>query len=189
MPSSRESRGGEDASLGIFAGISIVSMSALPVTRDAAGSYATQLGTTYQNDPVLGIVSALHLHVAAETAARDYVGVLAATILVIATNAGLIGISRISWSLSEHRQLPGAFCRLHPRYRTPWFTIAFFSVIAVILLVPARLTSWGTSTASGRCSRSPSRTSRSSPCGCETLRATGPTGLRGTSGSVASPCR
>ena len=44
------------------------------------------------------------------TAARYYVGVLAATILVIATNAGLIGISRLSWSLAEHRQLPAVFC-------------------------------------------------------------------------------
>jgi APA family basic amino acid/polyamine antiporter len=124
------------AVLGIFAGISIVSMSALPVTKDAAGHYATQLGTTYKDDPVLGIVSALHLHGAVETAARYYIGILAATILIIATNAGLIGISRLSWSLAEHRQLPGAFCRLHHRYRTPWFTIAFFSVIAMILLIP-----------------------------------------------------
>src|SRR5204863_6701707 len=124
--------------LGIFAGISIVSMSALPVTKDAAGHYATQLGTTYKDDPVLGIVSALHLHGAVQTAARYYIGVLAATILVIATNAGLIGISRLSWSLSEHRQLPGAFCRLHHRYRTPWFTIVFFSAIAMILLIPGQ---------------------------------------------------
>ena len=48
------------------------------------------------------------------TVARDYVGVLAATILFIATNAGLIGISRLSWSLSEHRQLPSIFSQLHP---------------------------------------------------------------------------
>jgi basic amino acid/polyamine antiporter, APA family len=126
------------AVLGIFAGISIVSMSALPVTRDAAGHYTTQLGTTYKDDPVLGIVSALHLHGMVETAARYYIGILAATILVIATNAGLIGISRLSWSLSEHRQLPGAFCRLHRRYRTPWFTIAFFSAIAIVLLIPGQ---------------------------------------------------
>jgi basic amino acid/polyamine antiporter, APA family len=124
------------AVLGIFAGISIISMSALPVTQDAAGHYATQLGTTYKDDPVLGIVSALHLHGGMETAARYYIGALAATILLIATNAGLIGISRLSWSLAEHRQLPGAFCQLHPRYRTPWFTIAFFSVIAMVLLIP-----------------------------------------------------
>src|SRR4030095_733944 len=87
---------------------------------------------------VLGIVSALHLHGTMLTAARYYIGALAATILVIATNAGMIGISRLSWSLAEHRQLPGIFSRLHPRYRTPWFTIAFFSPIAIALIIPGQ---------------------------------------------------
>ena len=124
------------AVLGIYAGISVIALSALPVTKDAAGHYATQLGTTYSNDPVLGIVSALGLHGAVATAANYYVGALAATILLIATNAGMIGISRLSWSLAEHRQLPGVFARLHPRYQTPWFTIIFFAAIAVVLLLP-----------------------------------------------------
>jgi APA family basic amino acid/polyamine antiporter len=122
--------------LGIYAGISIVALSALPVTHDAAGHYSTALGTTYADDPVLGIVSALHLHGALGTAARYYVGGLAATILLIATNAGMIGISRLSWSLAEHRQLPGPFAKLHPRYHTPWFTILFFAAIAVVLVLP-----------------------------------------------------
>jgi APA family basic amino acid/polyamine antiporter len=126
------------AVLGIFAGISIISLVALPVTQNAAGHYSTQLGTTYENDPVLGIVTHLGLPHGIETALRYYVGVLAATILVIATNAGLIGISRLSWSLAEHRQLPGVFARLHRRYQTPWFTIAFFSVIAAVLLIPGQ---------------------------------------------------
>jgi APA family basic amino acid/polyamine antiporter len=125
------------AVLGIFAGISIVSIVALPVTHDASG-YHTLLGTKYESDPVLGIVSALPLGHTIKTGLSYYVGALAATILVIATNAGLIGISRLSWSLAEHRQLPGAFALLHPRYRTPWFTIAFFSVLATILLVPGQ---------------------------------------------------
>jgi APA family basic amino acid/polyamine antiporter len=64
--------------------------------------------------------------------------VLAATILFIATNAGLIGISRLSWSLAEHRQIPGIFARLHPKHRTPWFTILVFSVFAGILLIPGK---------------------------------------------------
>ena len=125
------------AVLGIFAGISIVSIVALPVTQHG-GHYSTLLGTKYESDPVLGIVSALPLGHAIKTGLSYYVGALAATILVIATNAGLIGISRLSWSLAEHRQLPGAFARLHPRYRTPWFTIAFFSVLAAILLIPGQ---------------------------------------------------
>jgi APA family basic amino acid/polyamine antiporter len=124
------------AVLAIYAGISVVALSALPVTQDASGHYATALGTTYADDPVLGIVSALHLHGTLATAAQYYVGGLAATILLIATNAGMIGISRLSWSLAEHRQLPGIFARLHPRFDTPWFTIVFFAAIAMALVLP-----------------------------------------------------
>src|SRR5436190_17595099 len=122
------------AVLGIFAGISIISLMALPVTHDAAGHYKTALGTTYKQDPVLGIVSALPIGHVLQTGFRYYVGLLAATILIIATNAGLIGISRLSWSLAKHRQLPTIFARVHRRYNTPWFTITFFSVLAAILL-------------------------------------------------------
>jgi basic amino acid/polyamine antiporter, APA family len=131
------------AVIGLYVGISIIAMSALPVTQNASGHYSTALGTTYQGDPVLGIVSALHLHGTMLTAARYYIGALAATILIIATNAGMIGISRLSWSLAEHRQLPSIFSRLHPRYRTPWFTISFFSAIAIVLLAPGKTTFLG----------------------------------------------
>jgi basic amino acid/polyamine antiporter, APA family len=123
------------AVLGVYAGISVVALSALPVVQHA-GHYTTALGTTFENDPVLGIVSRLGLHGTVLTVARDYVGVLAATILFIATNAGLIGISRLSWSLAEHRQLPSIFSRLHGRFRTPWFTIVFFSILAGLLILP-----------------------------------------------------
>jgi len=130
------------AVLGVYAGISVVALSALPVVHHA-GHYATELGTTYENDPVLGIVSRLGLHGGLLTFAKDYVGVLAATILFIATNAGLIGISRLSWSLAEHRQLPSLFSHLHPTFRTPWFTIVFFSILAGILIIPGETTLLG----------------------------------------------
>jgi APA family basic amino acid/polyamine antiporter len=125
------------AVLGVYAGISVVALSALPVVpvHGHPGQFHTLLGDTFQNDPVLGIVSRLGLHGAVLHAARYYVGFLAATILFIATNAGLIGISRLSWSLAEHRQLPGLFARLHPRFRTPWFTIVFFSCLAGTLIL------------------------------------------------------
>jgi APA family basic amino acid/polyamine antiporter len=126
------------AVLGVYAGISVVALSALPIVHDAHG-YHTLLGTRYEADPVLGIVNNLGLGGALTTGLRYYVGVLAATILFIATNAGLIGISRLSWSLSEHRQLPGAFSALHRRYRTPAFTIVFYSVIAGVLLIPGQI--------------------------------------------------
>ena len=121
------------AVLAVYAGISVVALSALPVVNGE-----TALGTTYQADPVLGIVSSFGFSGALESGARAYVGILAATILLIATNAGLIGISRLSWSRGEHRQLPTIFSRLHRRYRTPWFTIVFFSILASILLLPGK---------------------------------------------------
>ena len=127
------------AVLGVYAGISLVALSALPVIHHGVGyspqlkqhfsqpGYATSLGGFFENDPVLGVIEHLGIHGTVLTIARYYVGVLAATILFIATNAGMIGISRLSWSLAEHRQLPSIFSQLHRRYRTPWFTLVFFS--------------------------------------------------------------
>jgi APA family basic amino acid/polyamine antiporter len=129
------------AVIGVYAGMTVVALSALPV--HGAGTHATTLlgqppPHGFENDPVLGIVDHLGLSAGAAHVLRYYVGVLAATILFIATNAGLIGISRLSWSLAEHRQLPALFSRLHRRHRTPWFTIITFSVFAGILLIPGR---------------------------------------------------
>jgi APA family basic amino acid/polyamine antiporter len=126
------------AVLAVYAGMSVVALSALPVVRDAHGHFATALGTTYEADPVLGIVESVGIHGAVLTILKGYVGLLAATILFIATNAGLIGISRLSWSLAEHRQLPSAFSKLIPRYRTPAFTIVVYCVLAALLLIPGK---------------------------------------------------
>src|SRR5207247_10308796 len=126
------------AVLGVYAGMSVVALSALPVVHGA-----TALGGKYANDPVLGVVSAFGFSGGLLSAVRAYVGVLAATILFIATNAGLIGISRLSWSLAEHRQLPSLFSQLHPRFRTPWFTIVFFSILAALLILPGETTLLG----------------------------------------------
>src|SRR5439155_26501748 len=63
------------------------------------GVYTTQLATAWKADPVAGIVTGF----ADQTLrfwAQVWVGVLAFTILVIATNAGLIGISRLSYSMA-----------------------------------------------------------------------------------------
>ncbi len=135
------------AVLGVYAGISVVALSALPVVHHGVGysaelkqsfphpGYATALGGFFENDPVLGVISRLGLHGTVLKLAEYYVGLLAATILLIATNAGMIGISRLSWSLSEHRQLPRLFSQLHARYRTPWFTLVFFSALAGVLIL------------------------------------------------------
>jgi APA family basic amino acid/polyamine antiporter len=67
-----------------------------------------------------------------------YVGLLAATILFIATNAGIIGVSRLVYSMGLHRQVPDQLRQLHPHYGTPWIGILIFGVVACVTLVPGQ---------------------------------------------------
>ena len=91
----------------------------------------------YAADPVLGIVKHLHLG-PLQHAGEIYVGLLAATILFIATNAGIIGVSRLVYSMGLHRQLPDGLRRLHPRFRTPWIGILIFGGIACLTMIPGQ---------------------------------------------------
>ena len=70
--------------------------------------------------------------------AEIYVGLLAATILFLATNAGLIGVSRLVYSMGIHRQMPDSLRRLHPRFRTPWIGILVFGGVAIVLILPGQ---------------------------------------------------
>ncbi len=89
----------------------------------------------YANDPILGVVQNLGVEGALLEALELYVGVLAATILFIATNAGVIGASRITYAMATYRQIPEVFRRLHPRFKTPWLSIVLFAGIAPIAVI------------------------------------------------------
>jgi APA family basic amino acid/polyamine antiporter len=98
----------------------------------------------FANDPVLGLVENLGISGLALSAAKIYVGILAATILFIATNAGVIGASRITYSMSTYRQLPEVFRRLHPKFKTPWLSLLVFAgVISIAVLLPGQTTFLG----------------------------------------------
>jgi basic amino acid/polyamine antiporter, APA family len=126
------------AVLGLYLLIPIVALSAMPVVQNAAGHYSTALGSEFANDPILGIVENLGLGSGMTEALRVYVGILAAVILLIATNAGLIGVSRLTYSMGQHRQLPEGLRQVHPRYRTPYIAILVFSAVAMITLIPGQ---------------------------------------------------
>jgi APA family basic amino acid/polyamine antiporter len=97
----------------------------------------TALAGQYAGDPILGIVENLDLG-SLQHAAEIYVGVLAATILFIATNAGLIGVSRLTYSMGQYRQVPEALRRLHPKFRTPYIAIVVFGFIACLTILPGQ---------------------------------------------------
>src|SRR4051794_22940518 len=131
----------------IYAALPAVALSALPVTKQPDGSYQTLLGLSeeqggYAGDPILGVVKQIDLG-PLQNAGEIYVGLLAATILFIATNAGIIGVSRLVYSMGLHRQLPDRLRRLHPKYRTPWFGIIIFGGVACVIMIPGQATFLG----------------------------------------------
>jgi APA family basic amino acid/polyamine antiporter len=134
----------------IYFTLPLVALSALPVYQDKPHHFVTKLGLPpdkggFENDPVLGLVEHLGLHGFVLSAAKVYVGILAATILFIATNAGVIGASRITYSMASYRQLPEVFRRLHPRFKTPWLSlIVFAGVISIGVLLPGKVDFLGT---------------------------------------------
>ena len=140
----------------VYAGISVSAFSTMT---------PTELATNWATDPIAGIASKLSQGMnPAEFAAQFFhteayravftwilsglqailpvlVAVLAATILLIATNAGLLGISRLAFSLSRFKLVPAIMGKVHPRFKTPYFSIILFAGIAILLQSPGFLRS------------------------------------------------
>ena len=123
----------------IYFTLPLIALSAMPVTN-IDGKMTTLLALPpekggFANDPILGLVDYLGLHGLSLHMLQYYVGILAATILFIATNAGVIGASRITYSMATYKQMPEIFRRLHPKFKTPWLAILLFAGIAPIIVI------------------------------------------------------
>ena len=129
----------------IYFTLPLIALSAMPVVHGVTklGLPPSQGG--FANDPVLGLVENLGLSGALLSVIKIYVGLLAATILFIATNAGVIGASRITYAMAGYRQLPSAFRRLHPKFKTPWLSlIVFAGIVSILVLIPGKTDFLGT---------------------------------------------
>jgi APA family basic amino acid/polyamine antiporter len=96
------------------------------------------LAARYASDPALRTVLEYFL-TGFQAIFRPLVALMGALILIIASNAGLLGISRISFSLAEHRSLPPIFGRIHPRFKTPYFSIIVFAAVSAAILAQGLL--------------------------------------------------
>ena len=124
----------------IYFTLPMIALSAMPVKHGV-----TVLGTRFSADPVLGVVEHLGIGGALLSVLKIYVGLLAATILFIATNAGVIGASRITYAMAGYRQLPGLFRRLHPKFKTPWISLVVFAgFVSILVLLPGKTNFLGT---------------------------------------------
>ncbi len=114
------------AVLVIFAGISLVSLSAMT---------PQELASEWARDPVAGIAANIPITLISEVL-KPLIAILAGSILLIATNAGLIGISRLAFSLGTHKLQPAALSKVHSRFKTPYISIILFSLVAIAILIP-----------------------------------------------------
>ncbi len=67
------------------------------------------------------------------------VSVLGAMLLLISSNTGVYGSSRIAYSMASYEQLPRIFARVNARRRTPVVALTFFCGLALVLLILAGL--------------------------------------------------
>ena len=135
----------------IYFTLPLVALSALPVYKDARGRLRDEArppagqGRVRERPRARPRREPRPARLACSSAAKIYVGILAATILFIATNAGVIGASRITYSMASYRQLPEVFRRLHPRFKTPWLSLVVFAgVIPIAVLLPGKVDFLGT---------------------------------------------
>ena len=120
----------------MFAALPIVALCAMP---------PMELVTEWGNDPVAGIASKLPIwnialpffqgQLILSKLMMPWVAILACTILLIASNAGILAGSRITYNMAHHRQLFRAFSYIHPRFHTPSFAILVISGGAVAVIV------------------------------------------------------
>ncbi len=68
-----------------------------------------------------------------------YVALLGSTLLLISSNSGVFGASRITYSMARFNLLPRWFSKVHSRFRTPVRTLVVFSGIALVELFLAGL--------------------------------------------------
>lgn len=111
-----------------------------PTPHDATG-HAQQfwhfLGATQNQDKAVAVMASNIPYFG--IVAAFYVPIFGATLLLISSNSGVFGSSRIAYSMSQFQLLPSLFKRVHRKFKTPVTSIAVFCGVAVIELIFAAL--------------------------------------------------
>lgn len=103
-----------------------ISLSLLSVTiapfSDVADNSTSPAVTLAGNLPLIGGIFAV------------WVALMGTLVCYISTNTGVIGVSRVTFSMSRLGLMPKSFSRVSSRFRTPFVTLIVFSAVACILL-------------------------------------------------------
>lgn len=121
----------------MYAFLSMTALSAYPVYQAPDGKWVTDLTQKFLEDPIMGIAYAMPGYI--PIFLGFWVALLAATILIIATNVGMLGASRLAYFMGQRQQLPSFFSNLSKRSHVPQNSILMFSAIALLLVGTGRV--------------------------------------------------
>jgi len=125
-----------------YANLALGMTPAHPVPLDPQGHTQTffqYLGSTENAGSAVAVLAANVPYFGALAAL--YVPVLGAILLLISSNSGVFGASRIAYAMSRAKLLPSLFARVDAHYRTPAVSIFTFCGLALAVLVFAALPS------------------------------------------------
>ncbi|MGZ4864815.1 MAG: APC family permease [Halobacteriota archaeon] len=94
-----------------------------------------EIATKYQTDPVAGVAHGVVSELGAGSVLYPllplWVGLLGFTIVAISSNTGVIGASRVTYSMGRHSIMPVWFGKVHPKFRVPYRTIIVFTLASL----------------------------------------------------------
>ena len=111
----------------------------LPDVQTAHGTVPmfALLGNADNNDKAVAVLAGFIPYIG--WLFKLYVPLLGALLIMISSNSGVYGASRIAYSMGNFNLLPAVFKRTNAKTRTPVFSILFFAAIALVELVAAYL--------------------------------------------------
>ena len=121
----------------LYTFLSMTALSAYPI-HQFDNQWVTELTQRFLNDPILGITYAFPESI--RHILSFWVAILAVTILTIATNAGIIGASRLAYFMGLRQQLPSTISSISARSRVPLKAIIIFAALACMLILVGQLT-------------------------------------------------
>jgi basic amino acid/polyamine antiporter, APA family len=119
----------------LYAGVAAVALMAVPVVATPDGPH-TALGSTYLEEPILGVVQNFEPAWVSD-AMEVAVVVVAPVVLIWAASVSMLGLSRHAYVLATNRQIPSWLGKLGRRHVTPHVAIVGAALIAAGLVIPA----------------------------------------------------
>jgi basic amino acid/polyamine antiporter, APA family len=118
----------------LYFGVAVVALMAVPVVPTPDGD-ATALGSTYLEDPVLGVVQSFDPPWVANLMEVAVVAIVPVA-LIWAASTAMLGLSRHVYVLATNRQIPSWLGKLNRSFQTPHVAIAIAAVFAFGLVLP-----------------------------------------------------